>query len=248
MSKTKKKQEYTVHPAAEAFPWMSKEDFSDLKSDIKARGVINPVVLIGTEIIDGRNRMAACDELGVECPTTQYKGTDPVGYVIAQNILRRNLTDEQRVALVAKLRGVELSAEAKAAQKDKKSRGAVGKRIAAEAKVSGHKGRQAAEIMKDSPAMLDEVIAGREKLSAAKKKTQAAKPPKVKKEKSLDERVRIKFVRFMESFTPQEYPKVRELVRGFVALADKSGHAALTKAPAAASNGAAKKKVGKKKK
>ena len=226
---------------------MTKEDFSDLKSDIKARGVVNPVILVGDKILDGRNRMAACVELGIECPTTQYKGTDPVGYVIAQNILRRNLTDEQRVALVAKLRGVELSAEAKTSQKDKKARGSVGARIAKEAKVSGHKGRAAAEILRDDPTMLEEVVAGREKLSSAKKKAaaKAGKTTVKKKVQALEERVRVKFVRFMESFTPQEYPKVRELVRGYVKLADEKGHAALATKPAAETK--AKKQPAKKK-
>jgi len=223
---------------------MTKDDFAALKVDIKARGVIQPIIVTPKdEILDGRNRYAACEELKITPPVEVYKGTDPVGEVISRNILRRNLTDDQRVAIVAKLRGTEIQEEGKAAQRANLKKGAVKsaaapkgsskERVAKEAKVGTGKARAAIAAAKHDPKALDDVIAGKTKLaaagkSAAAKKTEkdkaAGKVPKTKKELPLRTRVEKKWQRFMESFSVTDYKAVREIVRELVATADKKGH------------------------
>jgi hypothetical protein len=231
----------TIHPAADEFPMLEGRAYDDFRDDVKAHGQREKIELLGNQVIDGRNRLRALMDLKIEPQFVQYKGTDPVGEVISRNINRRHLTDDQRVAIVAKLRAPEITADAAknktaiVAGKRAPAKGEASKRLAKEAKVSGSKGRTALETAKHAPGALEEVIAGKTKLAVANKKAKAAKAEKekaagkVKKPKpvaSLKDRVEKKFMNFMQSFTVQEYPKVRELVRNIVATADKKGHAA----------------------
>ena len=57
---------YDVHPAAEIFPLMSDEEFKGLVADIQEHGLREPIVLHDGKVLDGRNRVRACEELGIE--------------------------------------------------------------------------------------------------------------------------------------------------------------------------------------
>ncbi len=96
-----------VHPAAKVFPMLGKEELTDLAADIKANGLLNPIV-IGehggeTVVIDGRNRRAACELAGVDATTTTLNGQDPVSFIVSSNINRRHMTKGQRAMAVAVL-------------------------------------------------------------------------------------------------------------------------------------------------
>jgi hypothetical protein len=95
------------HPAASIFPMMSDERLRALADDIKAHGLRDPIVLLGGEILDGRNRWRACQLAGVE-PKCDYANTleigDPYDYVASKNYHRRDLTESQRAMAGAKLR------------------------------------------------------------------------------------------------------------------------------------------------
>lgn len=58
--------EYKWHPAASLFPLLSGDEFKDLAADILDRGLLNPIVMHGGEVLDGRNRLIACIAAGVE--------------------------------------------------------------------------------------------------------------------------------------------------------------------------------------
>jgi hypothetical protein len=60
------KGNYSVHPACAALPVQSAEKFSELVDNIIANGLINPIKAVRGQIIDGRHRMAACEQIGVE--------------------------------------------------------------------------------------------------------------------------------------------------------------------------------------
>jgi len=92
-----------VHPAADIFPTMSEAEIKDLAEDIKANGLHVPIVLHEGQILDGRNRLAACKLAGVEPVTVNYTGNDPVAFVWAQNVLRRHLTEDQKAALAVEM-------------------------------------------------------------------------------------------------------------------------------------------------
>lgn len=89
------------HPYSELFPWIEGPAFDDLKADIAANGIREPIVFFENQILDGRNRYMAARDLGIDYPRTEYSGDDPLGYVISLNLRRRHLTESQR-AMVAK--------------------------------------------------------------------------------------------------------------------------------------------------
>jgi len=73
---------------------------------IKERGLEHPILLAadGT-LMDGRNRLAACERAGVEPTFTTYDGTaDPRAVIISLNVQRRHVSQGQRAVIVAKYR------------------------------------------------------------------------------------------------------------------------------------------------
>ena len=100
--------DWPVHPAAELFPMLSAEKLADLGSDIAAHGLTDPITLYrdpqqGTMLLDGRNRLAACQQIGITPATCFYEGDDPIRLVISRNMKRRDLTNGQRAALAHRL-------------------------------------------------------------------------------------------------------------------------------------------------
>lgn len=94
---------YQVHPVANIFPAMSASEFDALKADIEAYGLREPIWTYGGQVIDGRHRMRACDELGVDVRANVYMGDDPVAFVISLNLHRRHLNESQRGMVAANL-------------------------------------------------------------------------------------------------------------------------------------------------
>jgi hypothetical protein len=88
------------HPAAGMFPMMGTEDgeFAGLVSSIKSVGLMNPIVLWDGKVLDGRNRLLACKEAGVEPRFVDWDGTGGSleEWVVAQNATRRNLNQSQK--------------------------------------------------------------------------------------------------------------------------------------------------------
>lgn len=94
------------HPYADVFPWIEGEAYEALKADIAKNGVLEPIVFLDGQILDGRNRYAAARELGIEYPRVEYRGDDPLGYVVSLNLRRRHLTESQRAIAASKLANV----------------------------------------------------------------------------------------------------------------------------------------------
>ncbi len=94
---------YKLHPACAMWPQMPDAEIDTMAADIKERGLKYPIVLIGDEILDGRNRALACEKAGVESQTEVYTGDDPVGYTISVNLQRRHLTVGQRAMMAAEI-------------------------------------------------------------------------------------------------------------------------------------------------
>lgn len=89
-----------IHPLAEMIPAMSEEEFADLKADIEANGQAEPITLYRGEVLDGRHRLRASEELGRQPLIREYTGDQPAAYVLSLNVKRRNLTPSQRAAIV----------------------------------------------------------------------------------------------------------------------------------------------------
>ena len=92
-----------VHPIAALLPDMSEEEFSELVEDIRLNGQLVPIVKLGDEILDGRHRWRACEELGIAPHTTPYTGDTPAAYVCSLNLRRRNLNVAQRAQVAVEM-------------------------------------------------------------------------------------------------------------------------------------------------
>lgn len=104
--RTPKQQAYEIHPAAELFPMMGEKEFTEFKSDIATHGIKEWGTLYRGQVLDGRNRYKACQELGMEmdfCEIEDKEDFDPIAYVLSHNLHRRHLTTSQRSDVAAKV-------------------------------------------------------------------------------------------------------------------------------------------------
>jgi DNA modification methylase len=86
-----------VHDVCAIFPMMSGDEFRALVADIRANGQREPVWTYQGKVIDGRNRLKACQEIGVDPKTREWDGKGSlVGFVVSLNLHRRHLDDDQR--------------------------------------------------------------------------------------------------------------------------------------------------------
>lgn len=83
---------------------MSASEFARLKADIEVNGQREDVVVWRGLLVDGRNRLRACEELDIEPQIAELMDeTDPVQYALSHNLHRRHLTTAQRAIVAAKL-------------------------------------------------------------------------------------------------------------------------------------------------
>ena len=91
-----------IHPYAEKFPMLSDGELDELAESIASIGLINPIVVDPAGLIlDGRNRMEACNRAGVEVQTKVYEGSDIAEFVIGCNVTRRNMSTGARAMATA---------------------------------------------------------------------------------------------------------------------------------------------------
>lgn len=96
---------YKPHPAADCFPLLTGSSFLDLVDDVRSNGIVQPVLLLGEFVLDGRNRALAAEEVGLsKVPTRELNdGIDACAFVASLNIHRRHLTSTQRSNAAANL-------------------------------------------------------------------------------------------------------------------------------------------------
>ena len=94
-----------LHPAAELFPVMDEAAFAALVADIAAHGQREPILVLDGQVIDGRHRLRACEQLGLEPLVRQVSADDgdPFGLVVSLNLHRRHLSEGQRAIIAARL-------------------------------------------------------------------------------------------------------------------------------------------------
>jgi hypothetical protein len=172
------------HPVAALFPDLSPTDFAALKEDIRRHGVKVPILVHGGQILDGRQRYRACQELGIKCRCVDWNGHDPWLEVQSRNLLRRQLSKEQVYAIrklaaqqfpeiAAPFEAERAEAQARRAQAKGRPRGEkaalIGSRdrhresadaIGAHVGVSGSTVKRVDRLARVAPALLSRVAAG----------------------------------------------------------------------------------------
>lgn len=140
-----------VHPIAALFPMLAGEDLEELIADIRTNGLLQPIVLDAAgRVLDGRNRLAACERAGVEPRYTTYAGDDPDTYALSANLTRRHLNKGQR-AMIAVM--------AYDFSETEKSSGDKGT-LAQQAGVAFSRLSSAFTVLEHAPELVDAVIAG----------------------------------------------------------------------------------------
>lgn len=178
--------QWKIHPVCKLFPPMNATERRELVEDIKKNGLIEPIVTHGDWIIDGKNRLAACEEAGISPKFSEWDGKGSlVAFSISKNLKRRNLTASERAVIAAESLPI-FQQEAKARQESQGERGKEGGRGNAkplapkEAKVSGE-GKATADAAKTAGVSRSTV----ERADELKRKD----PPKFKQVKAGEKTV-----------------------------------------------------------
>lgn len=195
-----------IHPLAALFPPMSPDEFAAIAEDIKAHGLVEPIVLLEGQILDGTHRLKACLQEGKELKYKDWagEGGTPLQYVWSRNWTRRHLNAGQRAVIAltaekqfAEVAAVRLSPHARAQEpveripqvsETGKARDAAGQL----AGVNAHYVQDAKFLSKSNPSLLEEVRLGHKTLPSALRqaKAQAIKPGKA----TPTDRVKLEFM------------------------------------------------------
>ena len=86
------------HPIANCFPLIEGREFAAFVEDVRANGLLEPIVLYEGMILEGRNRFRACSAAGVASRFEQYAGDDPIGFVVSASICGAATSSESQRA------------------------------------------------------------------------------------------------------------------------------------------------------
>lgn len=182
-------KQYDVHPLAKLFPPVEGQAFTDLVEDIKKNGLVNPIVVDGNLLLDGRNRLRACKAAGVSPRFVTFTSlglkVSPVDYIWSTNVNRRHLTADQRAILshewtlllaedarkrqVAALKKGNKVVQMKSKSAKPAKPNATRRAVAERAQVTMHKVQQVELVTKHAPQLAKKVASGEMKLKDAAK-------------------------------------------------------------------------------
>ncbi len=94
-----------AHPATSLFPEMSHDEFMALKEDIAEHGLRQPILVFRNQVIDGRQRLRACKELGIAPQYTSVQQSEKTitEFIVSMNLKRRHLNESQRAMVASSL-------------------------------------------------------------------------------------------------------------------------------------------------
>jgi hypothetical protein len=197
-----------IHDFAAMFPMAAESELLEMANDIRQRGLICPIITLDGKVLDGRNRLAACEIAEVTPRFQPYSGSDPLADVVSWNLKRRHLSPSQLAALAVELKPMfEERAKERMAEggRDKGmanlpypplDKGTARDQAAAAVGVSGRTVQDAENVRKESPEMFGEVKAGRMTVNAAKNALQKNTPVMSRKQaESMNPCMGMKFAR-----------------------------------------------------
>jgi len=170
--------EFPIHPLCAVFPDLPPEELDELAESIKRDGQQEPAVVHEGQLLDGKNRQAACKRAGTRFHVTPLPpGTDPVKFVAQRNLMRRHLTSSQRAAIGAEIKSwcaKEAEKRMKAGKAPDPSAGLrqgikASEQAASLVKVSPRLVEAAEQVKKSSPVLFKRVAAGELTVNAAVK-------------------------------------------------------------------------------
>ena len=156
--------EIPAHPDAALFPMLPDDELRELADDIRRNGQQLPILIKDGQIIDGRNRYAACMMAGVEPMMEEFTGTDDSikAFIVSANINRRHLTKSARAMAVAMVYPMP-------------EKGGRGKTNSLEIKeFNPGLVSQARTVLRESESLAQQVLAGTTSLSDAYKEAKIA--------------------------------------------------------------------------
>ncbi len=224
------------------FPVLGDRDrsFIELAGSVEIHGLIDPIVIDHEgRILDGRHRLRACAMAGippqfVNFSDLNFQGTEG-DFAFARNLCRRDLTDDQRAALVVEYDEYTRTKDSqwKREMTKEKPREPTGsfqptgkkpvrqrEKLQKTANVSQHKARQAMDVAKHAPELLPAVKAGEKKLKEAHK-TAVARKPRTAKPRQFDfegfvDRVDAGLKKLFAKCPAEWHPKLKQRVVSLV--------------------------------
>jgi hypothetical protein len=109
------------HPLADVWPLMNEAELADLAEDIRSNGQLMPILADKDGlIIDGRNRLLACERAAIEPGIELWDGDEEnvASEIISLNAKRRHLSKGQLGAILAEMATVVLRGRPKKAGQD----------------------------------------------------------------------------------------------------------------------------------
>lgn len=203
-----------VHPYADKFPMLSDAELDELAESIKTVGLLHPIIVTPDGLIlDGRNRLEACNRAEVEVTVEQYDGDDYAEFVIASNVARRNMSTGARAMSTALV----LDADGRR-ENGRWKRGS----IVQNPELPDGRAWQVALVnaglvLDHAPALAQEVVDGHIALDAAYRKAQEARDAeRLKLERQERERVEEEEAReFVEANSPDLAAQVGEVFQSY---------------------------------
>ena len=94
-----------AHPLADRFPMLPEDELTRLAEDIRENGLRQPITVDASgRILDGRNRYAACQSLGIADPETViFEGSESevAALILSANVARRHQSTGSRAMSTA---------------------------------------------------------------------------------------------------------------------------------------------------
>lgn len=162
--------EYPPHELALLIPPMGETDYCALRDSIADQGLQRAITLYEGKVLDGLHRQRAVLELGVRLRTEEYTGGDPLGFVVAANVARRQLNTTERAKLGARILirlpdGRAGRSPRKRGDRDRPKSVAEG--VARQVGCGTSSIQQAVRLLREAPELFDETDGRKLKLGAA---------------------------------------------------------------------------------
>lgn len=109
---------YKIHEVTALFPMLEKgtRPYNDLEDHIRLFGQIEPIVVDGDTLLDGRNRLAICEENGIPPKVVQWSTLGVKNpqheWIFGKNFARRNITKDVGTAIFVEYNKWDVAQEA----------------------------------------------------------------------------------------------------------------------------------------